>query len=62
MTKAGEADQTAYLFSEQTRSCTAEGEPGIENGPYKAGGYFQAWAHNGQKVVEWEYLKLKKMG
>ena len=57
MTKAGEADQTAYLFSEQTRSCTAEGEPGIENGPNEAGGFFPALARNGQQVVEREYLK-----
>ena len=28
MTKAGEAEQTADLFSKQTWSCTAEGEPG----------------------------------
>ena len=42
LTKAGEAEQTAYLFSEQTRSCTAEGEPGIENGPNEAGRYFPA--------------------
>ena len=60
MTKAGEAEQTAYLFSEQTRSCTAEGEPGKENGPNEAGGYFPAWACNGQKVVQWKYFKLKK--
>ena len=42
LTKAGEAGQTAYLFSEQTRSFTAEGEPGKENGPNEAGGYFPA--------------------
>ena len=29
---AGEAEQTADLFSEQTRLCTAEGEIGEENG------------------------------
>ena len=38
-TKAGEAEQTADLFSEQTRSCTAEGEPGEENCPNEPGGY-----------------------
>ena len=48
MTKAGEAEQTAFL------SCTAEGEPGKENGPNEAEGYFPAWAHNGQKVVQWK--------
>ena len=42
LTKAGEAEQTAYLFSEQTPSCTAEGEPVKENGPNEAKGYFQA--------------------
>ena len=42
-----------------TRSCAAEWEPGIENGPNEAGGYFPTWARNGQKVVEWKYLKLK---
>ena len=60
MTKAGEAEQTGYLFSEQTRSCTAEGEPGKENGPDEAEGYFPAWACNGQKVVQWKYMMLKK--
>ena len=42
LTKAGEAEQTAYLFSEQTRSCTAEGGLGRENGPNEAGEYFPA--------------------
>ena len=60
MTKAGEAEQTAYLFSEQTRSCTAEGDLGIENGPNEAGGYFPALARNGQKVVQWKCLKFFK--
>ena len=59
MTKAGDAEQTAYLFSEQTRSCIAEGDPGIENGPNEAGGYFPAWAPNVQKVVH-KYWKCKK--
>ena len=52
MTKAGEAEQTAYLFSEQTRSFTAEGEPGKENGPNEAGGYFPALASNDQKNLQ----------
>ena len=42
LTTAGDAEQTAYLFSEQTRSCTAEVEPGKENGPNEPGGYFPA--------------------
>ena len=52
LTKAGEAKQTTYLFSEQTRSCTAEGEPGKEIGPNEAGRYFPAGARNGQNVVQ----------
>ena len=39
LSKAGEAEQTADLFIEQTRSCTAEGEPGEENDPHEPGGY-----------------------
>ena len=31
-TKAGEAEQTDDRIIEQTRSCTAEGEPGEEDG------------------------------
>ena len=54
LTKAREAEQTAYLFSEQTWSCTAEGEPN------EAGGYFPGWARNGQKFLQWKYLKLYK--
>ena len=42
LTKAGESVQTAYLFSKQTWSCTAEGDPGLENSPNEAGGYFPA--------------------
>ena len=42
LTKAGEAVQTADRFSEQTRSCTAEWEPGEENGPDEAEGYCPA--------------------
>ena len=37
-----------------------KGEPGIENSPNEAGGYFAAWASNGQKGEQWKYLKLKK--
>ena len=33
---AKEAEQTDDRFSEHTRSCTAEGEPGEENGPDEA--------------------------
>ena len=63
MTKAGKAEeQTAYLFNEHTWSCTAEGEPGKDNGPNEAGGYFPAWARNGQKFVQWKYLKFKQIG
>ena len=36
-TKAGA--QTADLVSELARSCTAEREPGEENGPNEPGGY-----------------------
>ena len=39
LTKAGEAVQAADCFSEQTRSCTAEWEPGEENGPDEAEAY-----------------------
>ena len=60
LTKAGEAEQTAYLFSEQTRSCTAEGEPGIENCPNEAGGYFPAWARMAKKLCNENTLKQKK--
>ena len=59
LTKAGEAEQTAYIFNEHPWSCTAEGEPGKENGHNEAGGCFPAWARNGQKVVKWKYLKFK---
>ena len=38
---SGEAEQTADLFSEQTRSWTAEGEAGEEKGPNEPGGYCQ---------------------
>ena len=54
-TKAEEAEQTADLFSEHTRSCTAEGEPGEENGPNAPGGYCQEWG-----VLWWNHFKGKK--
>ena len=60
MTKAGEAKQTAYLFSEQTQSWTAEGEPGKENGPNEAGGYFTAWACNGKKSCAIKILEVEE--
>ena len=36
------AEQTADRFSEQTRSCTAQGEPGEEDRPDEAGGEYPA--------------------
>ena len=60
MTKAGEAEQTADLFSKQTWSCTAEGEAGEENGPNRPGGYCPAWGRNGQGVLWWTKLEIKK--
>ena len=48
-----------YLFSEQNRSCTAEGEPGKENGLMKLKDIFQheqAWP----KSCAMKILKVKK--
>ena len=39
LTKAGEAEHTAAIFSEQPWSCTAEGEHGEEIGHNEPGGY-----------------------
>ena len=47
LTKAGVAEQTADLFSEQTWPCTAEGEPGEENCPNEPGGYCPEGGRNG---------------
>ena len=46
----GEPEQTSDLFIEQTRSWTAEGEPGEENGSNEHGGYCQEWGRNSQRV------------
>ena len=46
----GEVEQTSDLFSEQTWSWTAEGEPGEENGSNEHGGYCQEWGPNSQTV------------
>ena len=51
MTKTGQTEQTADLFSKPTWSCTAEGEPGEENGPNGPGGYCPALGRNGQQVL-----------
>ena len=51
MTKAGEAEQTADLFSEQTWSCAAEGLPGEENCPNEPWGYCPKWGLNGKGVL-----------
>ena len=50
-TNAGEAEQTADLFSEPTRSCTAEGEPEEENGPNERGGYCPGRNGQGKNIV-----------
>ena len=42
-----EAEQTAARFSEQSQSCTAEGESGEENRPDEAGGDSPAGGHHG---------------
>ena len=60
MTKTGQTEQTADLFSKPTWSCTAEGEPGEENGPNGPGGYCPAWGRNGQGVLWWTKLEIKK--
>ena len=62
MTKAGKAEQTAYLFNEQPWSFTAEGEPGKENGPNEPGGYFPAWALNGKKLCNENTWSLNTLG
>ena len=41
LTKAGEAEQTAYLLSEQTRSCTVEEKPEKKMGQMKLEDIFQ---------------------
>ena len=46
-----EAKQTDDRFSEQTGSCTAQGEPGEEDRPDKTGGDCLAGGHYGQQVV-----------
>ena len=48
---AKEAEQTDDHFSEQTRSCTAEGEPGEENGPNDCGGYCPGRNGQGKNIV-----------
>ena len=58
-TKAKEAEQTYDCFIEQTRSCTAEGEPGDENRPDDAGGYCPAERQHGQRVCD-EKFKVKE--
>ena len=46
-----EAEQTADCFSEQTQSCTAEGEHGEENCPEKSGGDCLAGQGHGRGVL-----------
>ena len=46
-----EAEQTADHFSEQTRSCTAQGEPGDEDRPDETGGDCPAGGRHGQGVL-----------
>ena len=48
--RQGEADQIADRFSEQTRSCTAQGEPGEEDRPDETGGDCPAGGSDGQGV------------
>ena len=47
-----EVEQTADHFSEQTRSCTAEGEPGEEDCSNEAGGYCPAGGAHWKGVLE----------
>ena len=56
---AGDAEQTADIFSEQTRSWTADGQPGEENGPNPPGGYCKEWECISPRVLWWTKFKKK---
>ena len=55
------AEQTDDYYSEQTWSCTAEGEPGEENGPDEASGYCPGGGHHEQRVVKHQIVSKLKM-
>ena len=62
MTKAGEAEQTAYLFSEQTHSCTAEGEPGKKMALMMLEDIFQHEHATAKKLCNENTWSLNKLG